>query len=103
MTPRYRMGSKDEIFSANLCNSLCTRCLERIEPKTAWRGYRAVEVCLWLTAFLWVPLMLLGIGYSLWRIMTRQKVCPHCGAAEFVPAESQRAGELLANRDNWLL
>src|SRR5215208_1536319 len=97
------MAHNDDIFSSNLCNSLCTSCLERIEPKTAWKGNRAVEICLWLSAFVWVPLMLLGVGYSLWRVITRQKICPHCGAAEFVPADSQSAHNLIANRDKWIL
>jgi len=47
--------------------------------------------------------MLLGVGYSLWRIITREKVCPHCSATEFVPADSQSAHNLIANRDKWIL
>lgn len=73
---------------------LCTRCLETIAPVNVTKGSFWVELALWLTAVIWLPLILLGIGYSIWRLVTRGKECPQCSSTEFVPVTSERARQL---------
>ena len=93
------MATPNPYFDANRAargDSLCTRCLARMDPKSVVKGSFIVELGLWLMLFIWLPLVLLGIGYTLWRIFSRHKACPECGAAEYVPADSERARRLLS-------
>jgi hypothetical protein len=62
----------------------CPNCGTVGRPKTATRGSFLMEVSLWL--LLIVP----GLIYSLWRLTTKTKVCPKCGAP---PYDSDRLAE----------
>ena len=76
---------------------LCTRCLETIRPTSGVRGSFLIELGLWATAIIWLPLILLGILYSVWRMTTRRKQCPRCSSTELVPSDSERARRLLGS------
>lgn len=68
---------------------VCTQCGSRVRPKSLISGSFAVEVLLWLA------LILPGLLYSLWRLSTRRKGCPVCGASELVPPSSPRGVQIL--------
>lgn len=63
----------------------CTQCEQLGTPRTVTKGSFVIEVLAWL-CFL-IP----GVLYSLWRLTTRHKACPHCGSASIVPSSSPRA------------
>lgn len=87
----------EDIFSASAGPSfLCTRCHETIKPKSVVKGSFIVELGCWLSGLLWLPLILLGAGYSVWRLTSRHKECPQCSSVEFVPIDSPRAREIRA-------
>ncbi|PWB77279.1 MAG: hypothetical protein C3F08_10135 [Candidatus Methylomirabilota bacterium] len=73
---------------------LCTTCGGQTDmPQSQIRGSRVIEIILWL-AFV-IP----GLLYSLWRQSTRQKVCPTCGSATLILAntpEGRRRAEQLS-------
>lgn len=70
---------------------ICTTCGAQTDmPHTKTRGLFAVEVVLWL-AFV-IP----GLLYSLWRQSTRQKVCPTCGSATLIVANTPDGRKLAA-------
>jgi hypothetical protein len=48
-----------------------------------------------MEVLLWLCLLLPGILYSLWRITSRYKGCPVCGARNPIPLETP-AGKALA-------
>lgn len=57
----------------------CTTCHH--DAKAAKRpGSIWIEIVLWL--FFIIP----GVIYSIWRLASSAKVCPHCGMATLIPA-----------------
>jgi len=63
----------------------CANCGTVAAPKSKTRGSFLVEV------FLWLLFIVPGVIYSLWRLTTRAKVCPKCGAPNMLPMDSPRA------------
>jgi len=67
---------------------ICATCGFQGQAKLHTRGSILIEIVLWL-AFI-VP----GVIYSLWRLSTRQEVCPSCANPSMIPLDSPR-GKLL--------
>lgn len=72
--------------------SVCTTCRYVGHPKTATRGSFVIEIALWLL------FIFPGILYSIWRLSTRQSVCPKCNNASMIPVGTPRGQELLQNQ-----
>lgn len=68
---------------------ICHVCGYVGRPKSHTRGSLLLEILLWLI-FL-IP----GIIYSLWRLSTRQKVCPKCLTPNMIPEDTPKGQELL--------
>lgn len=68
----------------------CQNCGAVGVPKSRVKGSFLVEIVLWL-CFL-IP----GLIYSIWRLTTKEKVCPTCGAPNMIPTDSPRAKAALA-------
>jgi len=66
----------------------CTACGHTSKPKVRTRGNVVVEIILWL------PFIIPGVIYSIWRHATRGEVCPSCGAANLIPPNSPVAQKL---------
>lgn len=60
----------------------CTQCGTIGARRTYTKGSFLVEV------FLWLLLILPGVIYSVWRLASRYRGCPACGAPHMVPAAS---------------
>jgi ribosomal protein S27AE len=75
----------------------CPRCGAVAKEKTVYRGSFWNEFSLWLLLivaafyFSWGFLIVPGILYSVWRLSTRQRVCPSCGAPNMIPLDSPLA------------
>jgi hypothetical protein len=67
---------------------ICAHCGSRGKPKTRTRGSTAIELILWLC------LILPGLVYSIWRLTTRDEVCPSCSAPGMIPVETPRGKQL---------
>jgi hypothetical protein len=63
----------------------CQNCGSIAAPTKRVRGSFFIELILWL-CFL-VP----GLIYSIWRLTTKELVCPKCGAPNMIPADSPKA------------
>ena len=62
---------------------ICTTCGAQTDmPQSTARGSFLIEVVLWLA------LIIPGLLYSLWRQSTRRKVCPACGSATLILADT---------------
>ena len=62
---------------------ICTTCGAQTDmPQSTARCSFAIEVVLWLA------LIIPGLLYSLWRQSTRRKVCPACGSATLILADT---------------
>lgn len=70
----------------------CTTCHAVGRPRTETRG------SFWVEVFLWILFLIPGLLYSLWRLTTRRKVCPTCGAPTLVPLASPIARKLGARQ-----
>lgn len=68
---------------------ICTTCGWIGYPKTRTKGSFGIEVILWL--FFLLP----GLIYSLWRITSREDVCPGCANPTMIPTTTPRGKELL--------
>lgn len=67
---------------------ICPNCGTRGEPKTRTKGSTLLEV------FLWLMLIVPGLIYSLWRITSRERVCPACGSP-MIPVDTPRGQQLI--------
>ncbi|HYF00599.1 MAG TPA: hypothetical protein VEJ18_16885 [Planctomycetota bacterium] len=80
---------------------VCTRCLESAETgKTTSPSGIAGKVLFvgLLIAGLWAWFLWLIAGvFAIWDQVAKKTVCPKCGSAELIPADSERAKLLLAD------
>lgn len=62
--------------------AVCTICGHHGPPRRHLSGSRPVELALW------TALLLPGLLYRLWRVVTARRVCAGCGAEHLVPEDS---------------
>jgi len=67
----------------------CTHCGYKGKPKTITKGSFFIEILLWVCFI--VP----GLCYSIWRVTSRHKACPSCGAPHMIPLDSPKAQQIL--------
>jgi len=68
---------------------VCRQCGTVGFPRTYTKG------SIWVELILWVCLLVPGLIYSLWRVTSRYKGCPACGAAGMIPLNAPMAKEIL--------
>jgi len=69
---------------------ICTTCgTQTRSPKSYTKGSILIEIVLWLTFI--AP----GLIYSLWRLTTRQRVCPACNSAALIPLDTPAGHNLV--------
>ena len=68
---------------------ICTLCGFRGRAEKHTRGSIFIEIILWLA--LLVP----GLIYSIWRMTTREEICPLCRKPAVIPEDSPRGRELI--------
>lgn len=79
---------------------LCATCGQADAAVTRAPSSLWVEIGVWLFAVLMIPfgigiLLLVGaLGFSLYRLFARRRVCRACKSTELVPADSPRGREL---------
>ena len=80
----FVVGARAFLSSRRSGESLiCTTCGAQTDmPQSKTRGSFVIEVVLWLA------LIIPGLLYSLWRQSTRRKVCPACGSATLILADT---------------
>lgn len=61
---------------------VCTTCGTQGIPKTRVKGSIGTEIILWICC------LLPGLIYSVWRLTTKEKVCPSCQSNTLVPIDS---------------
>ena len=66
---------------------ICENCGHVDKPKVITKGSFSVELVLWI--LLIVP----GIIYSFWRLLTRYKGCAKCQSKEILPIDTPRGIE----------
>lgn len=77
--------------------SICKNCGYCGQEKTYTKGSVVIEIALWLLSLLTVGFFLLfALPYSLWRIFSRHKGCPKCGASNMIPTDTPAGEELVA-------
>ena len=61
---------------------ICRACWLVATPKSITKGSSLIEVVLW--GLFLIP----GVLYSVWRFITKEKVCPVCSSLAVVPINS---------------
>jgi hypothetical protein len=69
--------------------SICKTCGHVGFPKTITKGSFFMEVILWL--FFLLP----GLIYSIWRLTSKEDVCPKCKNATMIPVDTPIGEKLL--------
>ena len=78
-------------------NYVCTVCQSSFgNPTTVTPGSPKMELLLY--GLLFIP----GLLYSSYRLANRRKVCPKCGAPEFVGTDTPRGLAILARLEDIL-
>ncbi|WP_157991618.1 hypothetical protein [Caldimonas tepidiphila] len=72
--------------------AVCSICGHCGPPRRHLPGSARVERLLWL------PLLLPGLLYRLWRLSGSRRVCAACGAAHLVPPDSELGQRLSRGR-----
>ncbi len=67
---------------------ICTNCGYQGNTVTQTKGSIFIEIILWL--FFIIP----GLVYSIWRMMTREKVCPKCKNPSMIPLDTPQGQKL---------
>jgi hypothetical protein len=78
--------------SKNYNGMVCTNCGYQGQPQWQTQGSFLIELVLWL--FLILP----GLIYSIWRLTSKQKVCPVCKNPTMIPALTP-LGQKIINGD----
>ncbi len=65
----------------------CPNCGTVAAPVKLTRG------SIWIELVLWILFLIPGLLYSIWRLTTRQRVCPACKHPNMIPTDSPRAQE----------
>jgi proteolipid membrane potential modulator/LITAF-like zinc ribbon protein len=68
---------------------ICPACGTRTEPTTRTPG------SIWIEIVLWLCFIIPGLIYSLWRLTSKEKVCPACGATGMIPVSTPRGQQLV--------
>ncbi len=78
-----------QLRERSISQGLCTSCAYVGETKTISKGSVNTGIILWFV-FL-IP----GFIYSIWRFLSRHEVCPICGQATIIPADSPKAQKII--------
>ena len=68
---------------------VCSNCGFQGRPKTFTKGSMLIELILWLC------LIIPGLIYSLWRLISRFKACPQCQTPNMIPMDTPRGQKLI--------
>lgn len=74
-----------------MANLICTLCGYTGSSKKKVKGNILIEIVLWL--FFLIP----GLIYSIWRLSSKQDVCPKCGNPSMIPANTPMGQKLMAD------
>ena len=69
----------------------CPQCGTQGKPKTRTKGSIGIEAILWMCYLFQDRFFVPGVIYSVWRMATKEKVCPKCGAPDMIPLDSPLA------------
>jgi hypothetical protein len=83
--PKVPPAEKVSIPAPRPGEMYCGNCGAVGKPRKRVKGYFLMEV------FLWLCFLLPGFLYSIWRLTTKDLVCPQCGAPNMIPTNSPKA------------
>ncbi len=68
---------------------VCARCGCSAKPIIYRRGSIGVEIILWLC------LIIPGLAYTVWRFVTRARICPNCYTDTMISTKSSLGQKLI--------
>ncbi len=79
-----------------MAKKICTQCGYCGFETAHTKGSLGVEILLWLLGLLTFGIFLLiAIPYSLWRVFSKEKVCPKCSGTTMIPVDTPAGKELM--------
>lgn len=74
-------------------NYVCRNCGTRAIPEIVTKG------SVWIEIILWLAMLVPGLIYSIWRVTTRDMVCPECRRNTMIGVHTP-IGRMIARRFN---
>lgn len=71
---------------------ICTMCKSVGYPKQVTPG------SIWIEILLWLLMIVPGLLYSIWRLISRKEVCSQCGNPTLIPLDTPAGRELATNK-----
>ena len=65
--------------------------------RTAARPAKRVKGSFWIELILWLTFLVPGLIYSVWRLTSKEEICPECERPSMIPIDSPEAQRLLAH------
>ena len=83
---------------------VCTKCAASINPRIKKQGLFFIEVAIWILSLFIVPQtagtsLLIALGYSAFRILSKKNVCPKCKSSAIVSNDSDIAKKIIHERN----
>lgn len=84
---------------------ICDSCGSRGKPRNKTKGSIWIELLVWIIGIALAPtvsylVIFLPIGYSVWRLITKEKVCPQCEKVGTLIPLSTPMGQELAEKNS---
>lgn len=89
----YVIVQKNRYNKLHPVNMVCTTCGYHGVPEKTTRGSFIMELILWLIFI--VP----GFIYSIWRVTTKEGVCPKCKNKTMIPTDTPIGQKLTAQKN----
>ena len=82
---------------------VCTKCTTSINPIVKKQGLFFIEVAVWVLSLFIAPQtagasVLIAIGYSAFRLLSKKMVCPKCKSSDIVFNDSGIAKKIIQER-----
>ena len=81
---------------------LCKNCGFTGKMKKKSKGSIWIELVLWVIGILFLVLLRVAFGYSLYRFLIKYEVCPKCKNTNIISLNSPVAREMLKGGVEWI-
>ena len=83
---------------------VCTKCATSINPIVKKQGLFFIEVAIWILSLFIVPQtagisIIIAIGYSAFRLLSKKMICPRCKSTDIVLNDSNIAKDIIQERN----
>ena len=84
---------------------VCITCTSYMNPVIKKQGLFLIEIIIWILALFIMPStggvsILIAVGYSAFRLLSKKMVCSKCGSSDIVLNDTPEAQEIIQERNS---